>query len=537
MSSVKNERRYLPVLKITGLRLRPGEPESALAKKAQRELGNKEIKGFIVLKKSVDSRKKDDIAMVYTIAVKVPNEQIVLKKCRSKKVSMYMEKIYEFPVRHVRLGKQPVIVGTGPAGLFCGLMLARAGARPILIERGYDVDQRTKDVESFWQTGTLNTTSNVQFGEGGAGTFSDGKLNTGVNDLRLKFILQEFANAGAPREILYDAAPHVGTDYLKTVVKNIRQEIISLGGEVRFGHKMTGIESDGQKITGVRIESDESAYALHTDHLVLAIGHSARDSFEMLYESGVPMEQKQFAIGVRMEHLQRDITVSQYGAEIAGLPVASYKLSCHPETGHSAFSFCVCPGGVVVAAASEEGRVCTNGMSYHARDGKNINGALLVSVGPEDFGTDHPLGGMYLQRKLEEACFEAGGGNYFAPCQRVEDFMQGVPSQGHGKILPTYTPGVKWTDLHTCLPEFITDTLKAAIQELGKKLKGFDDPDALMTAVEARSSSPVKIPRDATGQSAIFGLYPCGEGAGYAGGIMSAAADGIRIAECICNAI
>ena len=525
------------MLKITGLRLRPGEPESALSKKAQRELGNKEIKGFIVLKKSIDSRKKDDIAMVYAIAVKVPNEQQVLKKCRSKKVSMYMEKIYEFPVQHIRLGKQPVIVGTGPAGLFCGLMLARVGARPILLERGYDVDQRTKDVEEFWTTGVLNTTSNVQFGEGGAGTFSDGKLNTGVNDPRLKFILQEFAAFGAPREILYDAAPHVGTDYLKTVVKNMRQEIISLGGEVRFGHKMTGILTENGCVTGVRIEADQQTYTLHTDHLILSIGHSARDTFQMLYESGVPMEQKQFAMGVRMEHLQRDITISQYGVEIAGLPVASYKLSCHPDTGHSAFSFCVCPGGVVVAAASEEGRVCTNGMSYHARDGKNINGALLVSVGPEDFGTDHPLGGMMLQRKLEEACFQAGGGGYFAPCQRVGDFLNKIPSTGPGKVEPSYAPGVKWTDLHDCLPRFMTDTLEAAIPELGRKLKGFDDPEAVMTAIEARSSSPVKIPRDQTGQSAILGLYPCGEGAGYAGGIMSAAADGIRIAECICNEI
>lgn len=525
------------MLKITGLRLRPGEPESLLAKKAQRELGNKEIKGFIVLKKSVDSRKKDDIALVYTIAVKVPHEAQVLKKCRSKKVSMYMETVYEFPVQRIRFGKRPVIVGTGPAGLFCGLMLARAGARPILLERGMDVDARTADVEQFWTTGKLNTVSNVQFGEGGAGTFSDGKLNTGVNDPRLKFILQEFANFGAPKDILYEAAPHVGTDYLKTVVKNMRNEMLSLGAEVRFGHKLTGLIQSECRITGVQVEAEGETYTLETDHLVLATGHSARDTFEMLYASGVPMEQKQFAMGVRMEHLQRDITISQYGAEIAGMPVASYKLSCHPDTGHSAFSFCVCPGGVVVAAASEEGRVCTNGMSYHARDGKNINGALLVSVGPEDFGTDHPLGGMYLQRQLEEKAFSLGGGDYSAPAQRVGDFLRGVPSDGPGKVEPSYQPGVKWTDLHECLPGFVTETLEKAIPELGKKLKGFDHEDAVMTAIEARSSSPVKIPRDGEGQSAIRGLFPCGEGAGYAGGIMSAAADGIRIAEAVCNSI
>lgn len=525
------------MLKITGLRLHPGEPESALAKKAQKELGNKEIKGFIVLKKSVDSRKKDDIALVYTIAVKVPNEQLVLKKCRSKKVSMYLEKIYEFPVQHLRLSQRPVIVGTGPAGLFCGLMLARVGARPILLERGYDVDRRSEDVAQFWETGQLDTTSNVQFGEGGAGTFSDGKLNTGVNDPRLKFILQEFVKFGAPREILYDAAPHVGTDYLKIVVKNMRQELLLLGAELRFGHKMTGLLQENGHITGVQVEQEGEMYTLETNHLVLAMGHSARDTFEMLYDAGVPMEQKQFAMGVRMEHLQRDITIGQYGAEIAGLPAASYKLSCHPETGRGAFSFCVCPGGMVVAAASEEGRVCTNGMSNHARDEKNINGALLISVFPEDFGTEHPLGGMWLQRQLEENCYQVGGGNYCAPCQRVGDFLKGVVSTGAGRVQPSYRPGVRWTDLHQCLPKFMTDTLEEAIPALGKRLRGFDDPDALMTAVEARSSSPVKIPRDGTGQSAVAGLYPCGEGAGYAGGIMSAAADGIRIAECICNSI
>jgi uncharacterized FAD-dependent dehydrogenase len=416
-------------------------------------------------------------------------------------------------------------------------MLARVGARPILLERGQDVDTRTQDVQGFWTTGKLDPTSNVQFGEGGAGTFSDGKLNTGVNDPRLRFILEQFAAFGAPREILYDAAPHVGTDYLKLVVKNLRQEIITLGGEVRFGHKLIGIQTEESHVTDALVEADGEDYVLETDHLVLAIGHSARDTFEMLFESGVPMEQKQFAMGVRIEHLQRDMTMSQYGAEIAGLPVASYKLSCHPDTGHSAFSFCVCPGGQVVAAASEMGRLCTNGMSYHARDKENINGGLLVTVGPEDFGTDHPLGGMYLQRQLEEQAFTLGGGDYRAPCQRVGDFLQGIPSKGPGKIQPSYEPGVTWTDLHRCLPKFMTDTLEAAIPMLGKRLKGYDDPDAVLTAIESRSSSPVRIPRDQTGQSRLLGLYPCGEGAGYAGGIMSAAADGIRTAEAICNTI
>lgn len=524
------------MLKIQGLRLHPGEAESRLTKKAQRELGT-EIKGFVVLKRSVDARKKDDIAMVYTIAAKVPHEAQVLKKCRSKKVSRYEEKQYGFPVSRLRLAKQPVVIGTGPAGLFCGLMLARAGARPILLERGQDVDTRTEDVAAFWAGGALKMTSNVQFGEGGAGTFSDGKLNTGVNDPRMQFILNELAAHGAPPEIRYDAAPHVGTDYLRTVVKNVREELLSLGAEVRFGHQMTGILTENGTVTGLTVAGPDGTYALETDHAVLAIGHSARDTFEMLYEAGVPMQQKQFAMGVRIEHRQKDITLSQYGAEINGLPVASYKVSCHPETGRGAFSFCVCPGGQVVAAASEQGRLCTNGMSYHARDGENINGGLLVSVGPEDFESSHPLAGMRLQRQLEEAAFFLGGENFKAPAQTVGDFLAGRPSVGPGKVIPTYQPGVTWTDLHQCLPKYITDTLELAIPQLGKKLKGFDDPEAVLTAIESRSSSPIRMPRDESGQSTIRGLYPCGEGAGYAGGIMSAAADGIRAAEHICRSV
>ncbi len=351
----------------------------------------------------------------------------------------------------------------------------------------------------------------------------------------MRFILEEFCKHGAPPEIRYDAAPHVGTDYLRRVVKSIREELLSLGAEVRFGHQLVGLHLSGGAVRGVQVLGPDGAYQLETDTVVLALGHSARDTFEMLYESGVPMQPKQFAMGVRIEHLQRDMTIRQYGAEITGLPVASYKVSCHPETGHGAFSFCVCPGGVVVGAASEPGRLCTNGMSYHARDKENINGGLLVSVGPEDFGTEHPLAGMYLQQKLEAAAYELGGGNFCAPCQRVEDFLLRRPSAGPGKVLPSYLPGVNWTDLHRCLPEFITDTLEAAIPMLGKKLPGFDDPDAVLTAVESRSSSPVRLPRDESGQSAIRGLYPCGEGAGYAGGIMSAAADGIRTAEMICR--
>ena len=524
------------MLKVQGLRLRPGEPESKLTKKLQRELGC-EVQGFQVLRRSVDARKKEDVSFVYTLGVDIPHENQVLKKCRSKKVSLYTPPEYHFPARHLRLSQRPVIVGAGPAGLFCALMLARAGARPIVLERGRDVDTRTELVSSFWSGGELDPECNVQFGEGGAGTFSDGKLHTGVNNPRMQQILREFVAFGAPSEILWDANPHVGTDYLKIVVKNIRLELEKLGAEVRFSHRLTGILTEHGRVVGAEILSPEGAYPLKTGHLVLAIGHSARDTFRMLYDSGVPMEQKQFAMGVRIEQKQKDVTVAQFGAEIAGLPVATYKLSCHPDTGRGAFSFCVCPGGLVVAAASQPGRLCTNGMSNHARDEENINGGLLVTVLPSDFGTQHPLGGVFLQEQLEEAAFRLGGGNYFAPCQRVEDFLAHRPSTGPGKVTPSYAPGVTWTDLHQCLPEFLTDTLEQALPMLGKKLQVFDDPDAVLTAIESRSSSPVRIPRDETGQSSISGLYPCGEGAGYAGGIMSAAADGMKVAEKIAEGI
>ncbi len=522
------------MLKISGLRLRPGEPESRLLEKARRELGV-EPKGFVVLRRSVDARRKNDISLVYAIAVEVPHEAQILKRCRSKRVSVYQAQSYAFPAARLRLARRPVIVGMGPAGLFCGLMLSRAGARPILLERGKDVDSRTADVRRFWESGDLDPGSNVQFGEGGAGTFSDGKLNTGVNDPRMQFILKELADHGAPREICYDAAPHVGTDLLRQVVKRIREELLSLGAEVRFEHRLTGLSVSGGQLTGLEVTGPEGPYRLDTGTAVLAVGHSARDTFELLHASGIPMQQKQFAMGVRIEHLQRDMDLSQYGAPRGVLPAASYKLSCHPDTGRGCFSFCVCPGGSVVAAASEPGRLCTNGMSNHARDSETINGGLLVGVGPEDFGSGHPLAGMYMQRRLEEAAFTLGGGNYHAPCQRVEDFLMRRPSAGPGRVTPSYRPGVTWTDLHRCLPRCITDTLEAAIPMLGQRLHGFDHPDAVLTAVESRSSSPVRLPRDRTGQSAVRGLYPCGEGAGYAGGIMSAAADGIRIAERICE--
>lgn len=376
----------------------------------------------------------------------------------------------------------------------------------------------------------------MQFGEGGAGAFSDGKLNTGTKDLRHGYILEEFVRFGASEDILVDAKPHVGTDKLYVVLQNLRREIIDRGGEVRFSHAVVDIEQNSGSVTALRVSAPEGEYTLPTKHVVLAPGHSARDTFEMLQKRGVPMEPKPFAVGVRIEHRQRDMDLAQYkeAAGRYGLPPTSYKLSCHTEKGRGVFSFCVCPGGEVVAAASEEKRVVTNGMSEFARDGENINGGLLVSVTPEDFPSGDTLAGVQFQRELEDAAYRLGGGNYAAPAQRVEDFLKHRPSTGAGKVVPTYLPSVRWCDLHGCLPPFACEALEEGLPMLGRKLRGFDAPDAVLTAVETRSSSPVRIVRDNLSfQSALRGLYPCGEGAGYAGGIMSAAADGLRVAEMI----
>jgi hypothetical protein len=395
------------------------------------------------------------------------------------------------------------------------------------------VEQRSRDVEAFWSGGPLDAESNVQFGEGGAGAFSDGKLNTGTRDVRHRWILEQLVACGAPESILIDAKPHVGTDNLRITLQSLRRELLAAGADIRFGHRLAGLRTADGSVVSLQVEGPDGTYDLPARQVVLALGHSARDTFEMLYRAGVPMEQKPFAVVVRIEHRQADMDAAQYKtyAWHPGLRAYSYKLACHLPDGRSVFSFCVCPGGQVVAAASETGQVVTNGMSEYARNGDNINGALLVNVDPADFGSDHPLAGVTFQRQLERRAFLLGGGDYRAPAQRVEDFLAGRPSTGPGAVTPSYRPGVVWTDLRRCLPPFVAESIARALPLLEQKLRGYAQGDAVLTAVESRSSSPVRILRRAAGQSAVTGLYPCGEGAGYAGGILSAAADGIRAAE------
>lgn len=452
---------------------------------------------------------------------------------------------------------RPVVVGFGPCGIFAALELARQGCRPVVIERGRPMEDRVADVEAFWETGVLSPVSNVQFGEGGAGAFSDGKLNTGLKkDARIRKVLSELAAAGAPKEILYKQKPHIGTDLLRQVVVNLRKTIQELGGEIYFETQLTGLilEDDlpaspkdlaspnplnHKRLKGILVNGDTR---LETDTLILALGHSARDTFSMLYEKGLPMEQKPFSIGARIEHSQKMIDESQYGnhqvAEVLG--AADYKLSYHCKDGRGVYTFCMCPGGYVVASASEEGGVVTNGMSYHKRDGENANSALLVGIEPKDFTTSHPLAGVEFQRKWEQAAFRAGGGDYRAPAQRVGDFLKGIPTEERSEnsekthLEPTYRPGVRWTDLSECLPEFAIEAMREALPVFGKKIKGFDGEEGILTAVESRSSSPVRIIRNSeTLQSEVKGIFPAGEGAGYAGGIMSAAADGLKAAEAV----
>lgn len=493
-----------------------------------------DIQTLSLFRRSVDARKKADVHFILSVDVYLKgNENLILTKSKYEKAKI--EKPYTYPlVPYGQKCGRPVIVGAGPAGLFAALVLAQAGAKPILIERGKCVDKRIQDVETFWKTGVLNTDSNVQYGEGGAGTFSDGKLNTGTKDIRSRKVLTEFAAHGAPQEILYQAKPHIGTDKLKETVKNMRGTIISLGGTVLFETQLIGFNIKDNKLLGAVVLRNGSKETIETDNLILAIGHSARDTFEIIYNQNIPMEAKAFSIGARIEHLRENIDRSQYGnfCENKILGAASYKLNVHLKSGRGVYTFCMCPGGKVVAAASEENRVVTNGMSNFARNEMNSNAALLVGVTPEDFKSDHPLAGIQFQRELEEKAFLFGGENYNAPVQRVEDFLHNRRSSAYGEVLPSYKPGCQFAQMDSILPDYVCNSMREAIIMMDQKLHGFANGDALLTGAETRSSSPVRILRNQQFESiAVQGLYPCGEGAGYAGGIVSAAVDGIKCAE------
>ena len=522
------------MIRIRDISMPPAHDSSQLLFEAAKllRISGSRIKGLSIVRRSVDARKKPDVRIIYTVDVTVEgNEKKILKSCGSKRASIAPVSFYRVPKPESVPQKRPVVVGFGPAGMFAALVLALAGLKPLVLERGEDALTRHKKVEEFFTTGKLDPGSNVQFGEGGAGTFSDGKLNTGVNNPRIGWILEQFVKAGAREDILYDAKPHIGTDVLLEVVQNLRKRILSLGGQVRFGTQVTGISRENGRITGLTVSSGEH---IECDQVILAIGHSARDTFSMLLEEGIPMEPKPFAMGVRIEHKQTMVDRAQYGSVSLPLPPADYKLVCHLDD-RTVYTFCMCPGGHVVAAASEAGGVVTNGMSNADRDGENANAALLVTIPPQDFPYEGPLGGALWQREIEQRAY-ALSGSYRAPAQKVGDFLAGRPSDGCGEVQPTYRPGVTWCDLRQVLPNQIIEAIREALPRLDGNLKGFAQPDAVLTAPETRSSSPVRILRDDSRQSALLGLYPTGEGAGYAGGIMSAAIDGMMSAEAVIDA-
>lgn len=483
-----------------------------------------------VVKKSVDARDKADVHFVLSADVKVKDEDAVLKRLKPG-IATRVKPVAAPVLTAPRFAQRPIVVGAGPAGLFAALTLAQAGANPILIERGKPVEQRTQDVSAMQERGVLDPDSNVQFGEGGAGAFSDGKLTTGTKSPYIRTVLQTFVAHGAPEDILYLAKPHIGTDRLKGVVASMRQEIIRLGGTVRFDTRVTELIVRHGHIEGVRVIHHGQAEELLSDTVLLAIGHSARDTMQRLFNQGVIMVPKPFAMGVRIEHPQSLISQSQYGKawQHPALGAADYKLAVHTPDGRGCYTFCMCPGGEVIAAASQADGLCVNGMSYHARAGRNANAALLVGVNPADFGDDHPLAGFVWQRSIEQAAFRLGGGGYKAPVQRVEDVLADRATVRLGDVTSTYRPGVTPADLRECLPAFIMDDLKFGIRRMDGQLHGFAHPDAVLTGVETRSSSPVRLNRDRVTLMAegLDGLFPVGEGAGYAGGIVSAAVDGI----------
>lgn len=523
------------MIQISQLKLPCTHTQQELREKIERTLRIRpeELIEYSIEKQSIDARKKPQIFYVYTIHASALQEKKVFKKVHSKNITIVEKKVYQFPFHAESTpADRPVIIGSGPAGLFCAYMLAEHGFAPILLERGKAIEERKKDVDSFWETGKLNPESNVQFGEGGAGTFSDGKLNTLVKDPsgRNRKVLEIFVKEGAPEEILYVNKPHIGTDLLMNVVKNMRKTIQSNGGEVRFESKVTELCITDGKICGVVINKEQF---LPAKSVILAIGHSARDTFEMLWEKQICMEAKSFAVGVRVEHPQKLINYAQYQMELPKtLPAASYKVTAQLSNGRGVYSFCMCPGGYVVNASSEEGRLAVNGMSYHSRAGENANSAIIVTVTPKDYGSDHPLAGMEFQRKLEEKAFHLAQGKI--PVQRYEDFCKNRATDSFGTVHPSMKGNYAPANVREILPEIVAASIEEGIRCFDQKLQGFADPDALLSGVESRTSSPVRISRDpSTMEGSVKGLYPCGEGAGYAGGITSAAMDGIRMAEAV----